>query len=197
MLANLVELHAHVGDGGYLESARASLASLSAAIAESPVGAAQAVRSLLRLISTGAVPDQSAPEPPSKPRFTPVEIFATEERIAVGKDHPAKLRLVLRIATGYHINAAEPGDPTLIPLRVGVINGSGIAVYGDYPVGEKYGPQGEARVHKGSVEFDVAVERSGEWRGRPLLAVTFQACTDTECLAPMTAELDVAVDQAD
>jgi uncharacterized protein len=197
MLANLMQLHELVGNGGYLEAARASLASLSSAIAESPVGAANAVRSLLRLISSGAIADAAIHEEAEKPRFTPVEIFATEERVQVGKDRPATLRLTLKIAPGYHINAAAPGSKDLLPLRVGVVNGSGIIVYADYPEGERYGDKGELRVHKGSVEFDIALERSGEWKGRPLLAVTFQACTETECLTPMTAELDVAVDAID
>jgi hypothetical protein len=109
------------------------------------------------------------------------------------------LHLVLRIAEGYHINAADPGPggAGLRPLRVGVINGTGVAAYADYPAGEAYGMDGEIRVHKGQVELTVVVEREGEWSGRPILAVTYQACTDTECLAPITAELDVAIDRLD
>jgi uncharacterized protein len=201
MLANLVEMNEVTADDGYLVAAKGSLASLSTAIAESPVGAANAVRSLLRMAQRGMVIEtgdaSAAQAEPESPRFTPVEIFATEERIKVGKDLPASLHLVLKIAPGYHINAAEPGDKNLVPLRVRVINGSGIAAYADYPPGDTYGANGELRVHKGSVEFDVAIERSGDWKGRPLLAVTFQACTETECLAPMTAELDVAIDPVD
>lgn len=199
MLANLVMLHELVGNGGYLDEARGSLASLSSAIAESPVGAANAVRSLLNLVQSGAVADGTA-EPgeaeagSKKEGFTPVEIFATEERITVGKDRPGSLRLVLKIAPGYHINAAEPGVKELVGLRVWIANGGGIAVYADYPRGEAYGPDGAARVHHKSVEFDVAVEQTGPITGRPLLAVTFQACTDRECLAPMTAELAVGID---
>jgi len=47
------------------------------------------------------------------------------------------------------------------------------------------------------VELRVALERAegvGASPGRPILGITFQACADTECLAPMTLELDVAVD---
>ncbi len=196
MLANLVQLHELVGNGGYLDGARASLASLSGAIAESPLGAANAVRSLLKLIQSGAAPDAGAADEPEKPRFTPVEIFATEERIHVGKDRPAKLGLTLKIAPGYHINAAEPGEANLVGLRVSVINGGGVAAFADYPAGEPYGDKGEIRVHRGSVDFDVVVEQTGPITGQPLLAVTFQACTDRECLAPMTAELSVSIDAA-
>ena len=42
----------------------------------------------------------------------------------------------------------------------------------------------------------------GTWRQvrtelRPLLAVTYQACTDEACLAPGRVELDIAIDRAD
>ncbi|MBX3375756.1 MAG: DUF255 domain-containing protein [Phycisphaeraceae bacterium] len=196
MLANLAELHELTGDGGYRDAARSCLMSVSGAIAESPVGTANAVRTLLRMVQSGVVTDggEETRAEAARERFTPVEIFATEERVAVGRDRPASLRLVLKIADGYHINAADPGAEGLVGLRVWVVNGGGIAAYADYPKGEGYGERGELRVHRGSVEFDVAVEQVGDITGQPLLAVTFQACTDRECLAPMTAELAVAID---
>jgi hypothetical protein len=131
--------------------------------------------------------------------FTPVEIYATTERVEVGKDRPAQLQLVLRIADGYHITAADPGPggQGLAPLRVSVINGAGVAAYADYPPGEPYGDRGDTRIHKGELEFTVALERTGEWSGRPLLTLSCQACTDTECLPPTVAELDVAIDRLD
>ncbi len=204
MLANLITLHDLTKDRAYLNAAISTLDSMSASIADSPISTVNSVRSILRLISTGRLADtdhaQSEPSNASRrsdspnPDFTPVEIYAATDRIQVGQDHPATLRLVLRIADGYHINAADPGPngQQLIPLRVGVINGTGITAFADYPPGEKYN---DLLIHKGSIEFDIAVEQSGDWRGRPLLAVTFQACTDTECLAPVTAELDVAIDR--
>ena len=42
-----------------------------------------------------------------------------------------------------------------------------------------------------------ALERTGEVAGTPILTAVFQACTDTECLPPITAELDVAIDLID
>ncbi len=210
MLHALIELYERTAAQNYLDQAVACVASVSAAIARSPISAANATRAVLRLIASGEAIAQRlgalGPEPAAGDiedaageGFTPVEIYAATDRIQVGTGTPAELQLVLKIADGYHINAADPGPggAGLMPLRVGVINGSGITVYADYPKGEPYGPGGELLVHRGQLELTVAVERSGEWSGRPILALTYQACTDSECLAPTTAELDVAVDRAD
>ncbi|MEX2217854.1 MAG: thioredoxin domain-containing protein [Phycisphaerales bacterium] len=207
MLQNLVALHDLTRDPRYLDDAIATLASLSAAVARSPTSTINAVRSLLALLAEGdAIAAQlaalgPAPPPPaaaSPADFSPVEVYASTDRVAVGPGTPARLRLVVRIAPGHHITAADPGPggQGLVPLRVHVVNGTGIAAYADYPQGEPYGPDADIRIHKGSLEFDVALESTGSWSGRPLLAVTFQACTDTECLEPQTVELAVAIDRA-
>jgi hypothetical protein len=205
MIHNLLAAHRLTGEGGFLDTAIGALGSLSAAVAASPLGAANATRALLRTLGLereikGRLSAMGpAPQETDVPRedFSPVEVYASAERISVGNDRPAELQLVVRIKDGYHINAADPGPggSGLVPLRVGVVHGTGIAAYADYPAGEKYGAKGELLVHTGSVEFRVAVDRVGEWTGRPLLSVTYQACTDTECLAPRTVELDVSIDQ--
>ena len=59
----------------------------------------------------------------------------------------------------------------------------------------RYGPDGKARIHRATFNLPVVIAREGQWSGRPLLAVTYQVCTDTECLAPTTVELDVAIDR--
>ncbi len=183
------------------------LASLSSAIAESPVGVANGVRALFRLLQSapdrltaalGPVGDEAPPAAAEAEPFSPVEVFANEERITVAPDRPAPLELFIRIAPGYHILAADPGPGAsgLMPFRIGTLAGTGLAAYAYYPPGEPYGPGGELRVYKGEFQIPIAVELHGAWSGRPLLGVTFQACTDTECLAPTTLELDVAVDRA-
>ena len=83
----------------------------------------------------------------------PVHIFASTERVTVSHDTPATLTLVIDIQPGYHVVAAQPWEeegtkpdpsvpsslraslPSLIPFRVGVHNGSGVAAYADYPPG--------------------------------------------------------------
>ncbi len=214
MLNNLITLHMVTSEAAYLDAALASLRSLSPAIHENAIGTSNATRGLLRLLGLDAAQDhpetfalasdqpaQNAVDPssPPDPAFSPVEVFAETDRVQVGKDHPAEIQLMIRVADGFHILASNPGPggEDLIPTRVHVVGGTGINVYADYPQGEKYGENGELRVHHDRLELTVAVERAGEWSGRPLIAVTYQACTDTECMMPRTVELDVAIDRID
>ena len=85
----------------------------------------------------------------------------------------------------------------LTPFRVGVIGGTGIAAYADYPEGEEYGQAdvGTVRVYRGEFEMTIVLEADGEWKGTPLVSVAYQACTETECLRARVVELDVAVDR--
>jgi uncharacterized protein len=208
MLHALIDLHEHEPSGGHLERALALLASMSGAVARSPVSTINATRAILRLMAHGqgaALAAMGAPVPAAEEEgpgddFTPIEVYANTDRIEIGPDAPAEFRIVLRIAEGYHITAANPGSAGrgLIPLRVHVVGGEGIAAYADYPAGDPWQGApggGEVRVHSGEVEFAIAVERTGEWKGRPLLAMTMQPCTERDCLNPVTVELDVVIDR--
>lgn len=146
----------------------------------------------------------------------PVHIFASTERVTVSHDTPATLTLVIDIQPGYHVVAAQPWDeegtqaqrhegtkglPALIPFRVGVHNGSGVAAYADYPPGQPLAshdtPQSTRppRVYEGRFEMQVVLERTGDWQGTPLLTVQYQACTNDACMEAMVVELDIAVDR--
>ncbi len=70
----------------------------------------------------------------------------------------------------------------------------GVAAYADYPSGEPWTVDPSILVHKGTFELRIALERTGPIIGQPLISITYQACTDTECLEPVTVELDVALD---
>jgi uncharacterized protein YyaL (SSP411 family) len=139
-----------------------------------------------------------------------VEVFSQTEQVVLMRDEPAELLLHIGIAPGYHIVAAQPyeeGDDLaaqldgLMPLRVGVFHGSGVAAYADYPAGVLWPSEEVARatglprirVLSGTIELRVALERDGSWEGNPLLCVQFQACSDRECLAPSFVELDIAL----
>ena len=199
----LIDLHARTGEKKYLERATRCARAVSPAIEASPLAVVNHVRALLRLMRTPDVDrsgflehDKPVESPGSKEKeFTPVEVYADCERVEVGRDAPVLVNVALRIAEGYHITAADPGPGagTLVPLRIGIVNGHGVRAYADYPVGEPF--QGGPLVHAGEIAMKVILEREGDWGGQPLLCVTFQACTDTECLAPMTVELDVAIDE--
>ena len=144
----------------------------------------------------------------------PVEVYADSERVPVGDGAPGELNLELRIREGWHITAHEPFAPDtpeservpgLAGLRVEVRGGAGVRAIVAYPRGEplydKAPDSGDPlplpplMVHTGALRLRITLQRDGQaWSGRPLIYVMYQPCTDRECLAPMTAELDVAID---
>jgi len=207
MVNTLIDLFEVTGDSAYFDRAVRALRSISAFLADAPLGAAGSTRALLRLlrVDKGAVETAFAAD--TQPRqavaadFTPVEVHAAVERLALSPGRPASLTLRFRIAEGYHINAADVGDgpdtADLIPLRVSIVGGSGVDIFADYTAGTPFGVDGRLRVHSGGFELTVVVERTGVWNGTPLIGVTYQACTEDACLAPRTVELDVALDAVD
>ena len=220
VLGALMALHAHTGQERFLERAVRGLAALSEAVHQAPLAPVGATRVLLEILVGGGAgrallaeavgaPEGSAasapgdgPDAAAEPEGLPVAVFASRDRVTVRAepDADAGVMLELRIADGFHITAASPGDSpaarTLQPLRVGVTGGRGVRAYSSYPEPEVMGEGDLAvRVYRGRVEFPVLLVRDGTWSGRPMLAVSYQACTDRECHEPRTVELDVAIDQ--
>lgn len=215
----LLDLADRTGDSAEIERCASHLNALSPAIAANPYSTLHAVRAFRRILKNKPVfaphvqffediapADQPAPQSRPAPAI-PVEVYASAERVTVTDDEPAQFQLVLRIKPGHHVVAADPGPdaPTgLVPLRVGLVSGQGVAVYADYPAGTPHGVEsvGPVNVYEADSdeyghEFTVALEKAdgvGASPGHPVLGITLQACTETECLPPITLELDVAVD---
>ncbi len=208
MLHALLDLAEATAEPSYLDRAVSLLRTLSGAISRDPVAAVNATRGLLRLLRTDRskrdaatfAPADAPSEEPSAaaPGAMPVEIYAETDRVRVSRDEPAELTLLVRVAEGHHVTAADPrpsGEIGLVPFCVRVIGGEGIVAYADYPEGEERGFAGASfRAYTEHFELRVAVEQTGELLGRPRLAITYQACTQTECLLPRTVELDVAIE---
>jgi uncharacterized protein YyaL (SSP411 family) len=210
MLLALLDLADQTGDDTHLDQGVALLAALSGAVDQAPVGTLNPLRALLRLMNNPArlsgryTFSNADPEPTQSRQPNPVRVLANTEKVTVTKDTPAVFKIALEPPPGYHIVAADPGPANLplTPLRVGLTRGQGVAVYADYPEGEPYGlPEiGTITVHHDRIEFDVVLEHKlgvGASPGVPVLGVSFQACSDTECLPPRTVELDIAVEIKD
>jgi hypothetical protein len=213
-LHNLMDLARVTGDAEYAKEAGGMLASMSGAVAASSVGAVNSVRAVLRMLTEERFGDVYArvlgkgDDRAEKTGEGLVEIYAGVERIEVGAGRPAVFEVMVKIAEGAHVIAAEPGqgwDGVLTPMRVfamdaGGVDGVGAAcveVFAEYPEGEDYGMDGgTVKVYKGSFTMRVVVESEGAWKGRPLLGVEYQACTETACLRATRVELDVAIDRS-
>ncbi len=198
-----VAIHAMCEPGG--NGAIETLAAISGAVAASPVGCANSVRALLRImLQQGSGADLFSAEgaggsdrsPLSRASSaTVVQVLCAEERIVIGAAEPVAFTLRIVVQEGWHLAAAQAEQDAA--FRVGLVGGTGIAVYADYPEGET-GLPGTAdgdRAYRGTFDVPVVLERSDEWTGTPLLGVTFQACNDSVCLAPARVELDIALDR--
>ncbi|NNF44529.1 MAG: DUF255 domain-containing protein [Phycisphaerales bacterium] len=193
MIANLVELHDATGDTAYLDDAVRSLEAISTELAERPTGAMVALRALDRVLTEHperlAAPAAPAARAPDE--SNPVIVTARPATLALAPGGDGQVEVTLTIARGFHINAHRPGLDFLIPLAVEVV-GTGIEVEAVYPAGERYrGPEGDMIVHNDSVTIPVTVTRRGALAGPVELAVTYQVCTDTACLAPATVTVPV------
>ena len=217
----MLDLHELTGSGEWLERALRLLATLSGAVAESPAGAANSTRALLRVLRIDPALIErhgmtAAPEEKGggAARESPVEILAEVERVTVPPEPEggASLRVLIRMREGFHITAHEPWPDEVdaaerlagvVGLEVKLAPGSGEAVRleVDYPVGhllpsmDTESPATPLLVHTGEIELTIRLIRThAPWTGRPLLLARWQACTMTECLAPTTVELDIAID---
>lgn len=209
MFSNLVTLARITGEDLWVDRAVGALNALSAAITKNGVGVINSTRQMLAMMTMRPlVADRyeflmDIEADTSGARASgPVAVFVSESDLKVSEDTPGSFEIALEIDDGYHIVAADPGEGDaasgLVPLRVGLISGQGVAVYGDYPAGEEYGIAGigTIRVHSGRIEFTVAVEKAagvGPTPGEPILGVSFQACTDSACQKSQTVELKIRV----
>ncbi len=189
------------------EAAR-TLHAVSGTLDENPLGSVNSLRALMLLLRL-EMPDEMGtwfgshtrpvsvePAGTGHPDFTPVEVLADRERVVIARDEPAMLTLRLRIAPPWHLIA--PGTPeasSFVPVQIHTLGGTGMRVYAEFPPGQQR-PDG-LHVYADTVDVPVAIERVGRWSGRPLLGMTYQACSETECLQVRTIELDVAIDAAD
>lgn len=209
MLHALLDLAAATGRGEHLDRAVGLLRSVSKAVSRDPLATVNSTRALLRLLRTDrsredsatfAPPDAEPAEAEAAPaaETTPVEIYAESESISIDPETPAEVLLLVRIARGHHVAAFDPSPSdealTLTPFRVHVTGGGGVAAYADYPEGSEHGVAGSTfRAYQDDFELRVAVEQTGEVTGRPRLAITYQACTDSECILPRTVALDLEI----
>ncbi len=195
MLNNLIDLYESTGDTQYLDAAAAALRGNSNSIAENPVGAAISTLALSRFLESYPQRLAEAAPPATGATTDTVTIRTSAQTLSVAPGSPATLEITLQIADGYHINANDPGLPSLIPLIVQLTSGQGLRLQPAYPAGELY--QDEIRVHHGTLRLPVTIHQVGPVSGTPRLQLVYQVCTDKVCLVPSTIELEVQIDVAD
>jgi uncharacterized protein YyaL (SSP411 family) len=206
MVHNLLDLAELTSDEGYRESAEAVLASVSADVARSPLGAINSTRALLRVLRANpAFADRHGAAPAPTPALPDdaVRILATVERVSVPAGQVVELPIRIEIDPGHHLNAHVPGVNGMTGLTSWIEGSEAVAVDADWPIGTPYAGRGvpagvgTLMVHEGAVEVTLRLRRTDRpWNPgeRPMILVTYQVCTDEACLMPRTVELDVAID---
>jgi len=165
------------------------LRSLSSAVADSPRSAINATRDFSGSFEK-ALQNRSRPAPillvrrqPSR-RLPPRRGLRRVERVVVSENSPAELQLALHIAPqAPHLRGrprtttdpARPADSSLSASDRPWLGRRGVR---RLPGRHAVGSDPAVMVHTGTLELRVALERQGEWRGRPLLSSPYQACTD-------------------
>ena len=208
MLHNLIDLYLITRNDAYTARAAELASFMSGEIARSPLATVNATRAVLRLTSIKPgildhLPEAPAAAAPEQPEDQPIQVLADTDRVIVPATGEAALRLKISIDEGVHINASDPGVAGMTGLSVRVVGGTGVAARLEEPRPQAYQggalPKGEGplMVHEGEVELTLRLSRSKDaWQGRPMLVLTYQACTDTACLKPAEVSLDVALDPA-
>ena len=190
MLLNLLDLFELTSDESYLNSATIVLRGMSSPIAENPVGPALATLALHRFATRW--PDRLPTEEDGERRaLAPVTVTPGAGSVELHRGRVASLDVFLDIAPGWHVIAHEPGDVRLAGLKLELINGDGLRLSAEYPAGDLL--DGSIRAYHGRITIPVRIEQVGDVPGRPSIVVTYQPCTQTECLKPVVARLDVAV----
>ncbi|XHC24410.1 hypothetical protein ABWH91_08880 [Phycisphaerales bacterium ac7] len=208
MLHALIDLHQATGERRRLEFGEAVLASISRSVKASPISTIESTRALHRLLALdGSLPDKlgdETEESTKSPIESPVQVMASTDRVAVKPGEPGQVRLRVEIGEGFHINAAELPQEVreigLIPLRAAITGGEGIEADLRFPEGQPYSGAAfnnlpEPLVYSGAIEGTLVLRRNDKnLSGRPIAIVTYQVCADDRCFAPLTVELDLAID---
>jgi hypothetical protein len=128
-------------------------------------------------------------------------LLASRAKVARGGVYA--LAVVLRVAPGFHINAARPTDPNLIPTRVEFSAAPGLEVGGvSYPpahMAELAFADQPVKVYDGEVVIraDLAVAPEAPLGRAPLRArLSFQGCDNHMCMMPQTRELALELEVA-
>lgn len=112
-----------------------------------------------------------------------------------------RIAVKLDVADGYHINAHVPSLDFLIPTSVDIQPASGLKIGSPvYPAPElksfSFSPDKKLSVHEGSVVITADAEAASDLKpgsGTIAAKVQVQSCNDSQCLAPVTLDVQIPV----
>ncbi|MFG0257884.1 MAG: DUF255 domain-containing protein [Phycisphaerales bacterium JB043] len=210
MAHNLLDLHEITSGEVYYNRAGTLMESLSQAIAQRPVNAVTGTRALIRMMADhpSMFTDFTlGPNAPTLEEFestagteNPISIFSSKPIVRITNDQPETFAIKLEIEPNYHVVANHPGNDEFHPLTIDIEDVVGLEAIVTYPEPQLYegiaaDPNAPERlmVYAGAVEFAITLQPVALIAGNPKLTISYQVCSDTECLPAQAATIDVDI----
>ena len=175
---NLLELARRTGEASHRQRAERLLETFAAAVNEHPLAHVSLVRALRRTTGGAATATSVTAEA--------VEVVGARARLEPGPAGSWRtFVLELEIQSGWHLHANPARGPF---VATAVSEGRGGLRAIEYPAGTLLRPAGADEplpVFSGRVEVRGEIAAGAA----PSLRLTYQACDDTRCLAPVTREI--------
>ena len=178
MLMVLVQLAERTGKESYVTDATSAFRAISSSLAGNAVGMSKSMRALIA--AAKEMPEVLPSVAQAPPPENPVRV-----RVMAGEGE-GNWMLRFTITPDLHINAHDPGDPSLVGLNVLAISGGEIEI--NWPKGEAY--RDEIMIHRGILDLPFSVVRESP-QSTVMLKVIWQACTDSVCLRPEQFDVEI------
>jgi len=206
MVHDLIDMQERTRDDRWLQLASLDLKSFARPMNSQGGAMVHMVHGLLRMLTTApsmihsgqASADASATDSSASPTTAadPVTVEAAPDEVRL--DPTAEVTVTLRIAEGFHVNAAEPSSDWLVPTELSLRGAEGVELDVDYPKsasGEFAFADQPIEVYEGEVKLTARLRKSaGAQRVEPgELVVTYQSCDASRCLPPTTQAVPVTV----
>ena len=161
-----------------------------------------ALSALILISGAATAPAQDTAAPKSPSEIVTTHSFVSLDPVPRGKEFQAAI--VVKIATGYHMNSHKPSDSYLIPTTLTPQLPSGFKMAeAVYPAGrdEKFpfSPDKPLNVYSGSVTFRLRLTAEDSAAlGAATIPITlrYQACNRSACLPPVKVPVSLQLQVA-
>ncbi len=197
----LVRLAELTGEARYLDAARRTLETFSAAMRNAPTATETlilATEAYLELTEGRPAVEAESEEPDARAVRAPLTVEAFASRRAARPGDEVEVAVRVEIAEGGHINSREPLQDYLAPTELTLAEGEALELIGvSYPEGERVTPEfsDEALSVYGDGTWLVArvrVRGDAEEGAAPIrLTLSAQACDDRSCGRPERYALEL------
>ena len=202
MVHNLIDLYDLTENVAYLDRAAADLKSFGGTLRQQGVGMVHMQHAVLRAIEAAPLRFTATAPATSQPAKSQVVRATADPKVVDLSSGSITVTVTLEIDKAYHLNAHEVGNDALVPTTLALVGAESIPMKVDYPSGEdRQFPFADApiRIYENRVVFEATIRKIGPLGSdeRPQLLLRYQACTERECLRPVTIEVPIAFEGLD